>query len=122
MTFNTPNINDILTTLIGNNMLVSALKENGALITKETLLNEYHLSVMKQAVADANLRNIQALYDLAELILVNEEHIRKESVWQLTAEEFLFKEIRSIFGLEKANDKLYQSIFYLTFTSVSKLL
>lgn len=112
MTFNTPNINDILTTLIGNNMLVSALKENGALITKETLLNEYHLSVMKQAVADANLRNIQALYDLAELILVNEEHIRKESVWQLTAEEFLFKEIRSIFGLEKANDKLYQSIFY----------
>ena len=40
MTFNTPNINDILTTLIGNNMLVSALKENGALITKETLLNQ----------------------------------------------------------------------------------
>ena len=42
MTFNTPNINDILTTLIGNNMLVSALKENGALITKETLLNEFY--------------------------------------------------------------------------------
>ena len=41
MTFNTPNVSDILTTLIGNDALISALKENGALITREKLLNEY---------------------------------------------------------------------------------
>ena len=112
MTFNTPNVDDILSTLIGNNALVNALKNNGALITKEQLLNEYHLSVMKQAAMEASIRNVEAMRDLAELILENEEHIRKESIWQLTAEEFLFPEIRIIFGLEKANDELYQSIFY----------
>ena len=112
MTFNTPNIRDILNTLIGNNMLVSALKDNGALITREKLLNEYHLSEMSKVVKDANLKNIEMMYDVAELILANEKHIREESIWQLTAEEFLFKEIRGIFGLEKANDNLYQSIFY----------
>ena len=112
MTFNTPNVSDILTTLIGNDALISALKENGALITREKLLNEYHKSIMVEVVREANLRNLEMMQDIAELILANEEHIRKESIWQLTAEEFLFKEIRSIFGLEKANDNLYQSIFY----------
>ena len=112
MTFNTPNVSDILNTLIGNDALISVLKENGALITREKLLNEYHKSVMAKTVREANLRNLEMMQDIAELILANEEHIRKESIWQLTAEEFLFKEIRSIFGLEKANDSLYQSIFY----------
>ena len=112
MTFNTPNVSDILNTLIGNDALISVLKESGALITREKLLNEYHKSVMAKTVREANLRNLEMMQDIAELILANEEHIRKESIWQLTAEEFLFKEIRSIFGLEKANDNLYQSIFY----------
>ena len=112
MTFNTPNVSDILNTLIGNDALISVLKENGALITREKLLNEYHKSVMAKTVREANLRNLEMMQDIAELILANEEHIRKESIWQLTVEEFLFKEIRSIFGLEKANDSLYQSIFY----------
>ena len=112
MTFNTPNVDTILETLVCNNALINSLRENGALITKEKLLEEYHISVMKQAVIDANFKNVQAMQDLALLILENEEHIRKESIWQLTAEEFLFKEIREIFGISKAKDNLYQSIFY----------
>ena len=47
MTFNTATLDEVIETLISNDKLISVLKENGALITKEKLLNEYHPSVVQ---------------------------------------------------------------------------
>ena len=99
MTFNTPTLDEVIETLISNDKLISVLKENGALITKEKLLNEYHPSVVQQMTIESSLKNIQNMQELANLLLINESHIKEKSIWDLTAERFLFNEISLIFDL-----------------------
>ena len=67
MTFNTPTLDEVIETLISNDKLISVLKENGALITKEKLLNEYHPSVVQQMTIESSLKNIQNMQELANL-------------------------------------------------------
>ena len=93
MTFNTPTLDEVIETLISNDKLISVLKENGALITKEKLLNEYHPSVVQQMTIESSLKNIQNMQELANLLLINESHIKEKYIWDLTAERFLFNEI-----------------------------
>ena len=112
MTFNTPTLDEVIETLISNDKLISVLKENGALITKEKLLNEYHPSVIQQMTIESSLKNIQNMQELANLLLVNESHIKEKSIWDLTAERFLFKEISLIFDLNNPSDVVFQTIFY----------
>ena len=112
MTFNTPTLDEVIETLISNDKLISVLKENGALITKEKLLNEYHPSVVQQMTIESSLKNIQNMQELANLLLINESHIKEKSIWDLTAERFLFNEISLIFDLSNPSDVVFQTIFY----------
>ena len=112
MTFNTPTLDEVIETLISNDKLISVLKENGALITKEKLLNEYHPSVVQQMTIESSLKNIQNMQELANLLLINESHIKEKSIWDLTAERFLFNEISLIFDLNNPSDVVFQTIFY----------
>lgn len=112
MTFNTPTLDEVIETLISNDKLISVLKENGALITKEKLLNEYHPSVVQQITIESSLKNIQNMQELANLLLINESHIKEKSIWDLTAERFLFNEISLIFDLSNPSDVVFQTIFY----------
>ncbi len=112
MTFNTPTLDEVIETLISNDKLISVLKENGALITKEKLLNEYHPSVVQQMTIESSLKNIQNMQELANILLINESHIKEKSIWDLTAERFLFNEISLIFDLSNPSDVVFQTIFY----------
>src|SRR5574344_1129155 len=81
MTFNTPTLDEVIETLISNDKLISVLKENGALITKEKLLNEYHPSVVQQMTIESSLKNIQNMQELANLHLINQSDVVFQTIF-----------------------------------------
>ena len=112
--YTSPSLEEVYTILTENNDLIKLLSDKGCLITKESLYDDYTIEQIDNMEMEIYINNRDTMYDVAQVLLDNEEYIMDNEVSVLVRGRKLedsLMEAMNIAG-EEPDDEVMATIFY----------
>jgi hypothetical protein len=98
--------------LVNNQRLQTALDKDNLILKREMLYENYAPDQIDSMEVSIMLDNMIAFQELSRLLLANEKYLLETSIYLLTENKFLYKEISAIFGDMLISIDTYREIYY----------
>lgn len=114
MIFIEPSLEKVFNTLVNNDEIINFLKQDGALITKASLYDNYTPEKVKEMEFSIYTENVNTLYELAQVLLNFSDKIKNNQIWYLLSNRIAWKEIANSLCIdpEDMTPELYKQIIY----------